>query len=245
MLNMLNSSRRSIFSIPESWGPAAAEPPARGSRRAPQQPSVAVTPKLVRQAVQLKRSQEVQAARSMPDDVASAFERMRSRKFALNLLNGMGCTKAAAAAEADARASLAVLAQQRGGTAVDKATFSRGRRDSCAGRLLKRQSMQAVISSEKQEDVSESCETGVGPTSPAPVHRRLRKRVSCDGDTKLMAVVEEPDSHVPASDDEDLGDFSTQHLHEIGLAEGDSRERRSSKRRRVFVEGPIEACLGA
>jgi len=239
----LNASRCSIFSIPESWGPAA-EPPARGSRRAPL--SVAVTPKLVRQAVQLKRSQEVQAARSMPDDVASAFERMRSRKFALNLLNGMGCTKAAAAAEADARASLAVLAQQRGGTAVDKATFSRGRRDSCAGRLLKRQSMQAVISSEKQEDVSENCETGVGPTSPAPVHRRrLRKRVSCDGDTKLMAVVEEPDSHVPASDDEDLGDFSTQHLHEIGLAEGDSRERRSSKRRRVFVEGPIEACLGA
>lgn len=152
-----------------------------------------VTPELLTQAMeQLQRRRELGPFEidSAPEDVISAYDRMRRRKFSCNLLKGMGSTAAAKAAEADALESLATLARKRGIAAVNAATAGAllGRL-SCGNRLLRRQSIlkaaaKAINSAKDQETggvqhVSE--DIGLCETSTPYVRTRLRKRASLAG----------------------------------------------------------------
>jgi hypothetical protein len=117
-------------------------------------------------------------------ELVSAYDRMRTRKFARMLLEGVKTSVAAEVAEKEAIESLAMLARERGILPVVRATKGAiVTRSSCAGRLLKRQSictaaMDAVSSANSSSRKRNQAEVEKVSTSAASSRRRLRRRAS-------------------------------------------------------------------
>lgn len=113
-------------------------------------------------------------------EMVSAYDRMRTRKFALFLSAGMKSSTAAVVAEKEAIESLAKLARERGIASVVLATKGAiVKRSSCAGRLLKRRSIRTAAmsaisnrTSQRRKEIHKERKSMTGSRT------RLRRRAS-------------------------------------------------------------------
>lgn len=131
---------------------------------------------------------------SMPKDLVSAYDRMRTRRFACLILKGVKTTAAAQVAEAEAMESLAILAKERGFAAVTTATGGAlWRRRSCVEHMLRRRSIAKAVAVAEAESEAAPETTAM---STAGVNKCLPQALVAPPETCLIVASKTPAGYV-------------------------------------------------
>lgn len=134
--------------------------------------------------------------------LVSAYDRMRTRKFARMLSEGKKASVAAVVAEREAAESLATLARNKGiGSVVVATKGAIVNRKSCVNRMLKRRSIRTAAMSEISGTITRSREETKATVRHSTSHSRtrLRRRAS-------LLLLESRERASDVDDDHSSGD---------------------------------------